>query len=592
MAIHYYSSIQTHTFWGAFTICSTDRRVPLPQEEQVNASENERETNDGSSNDTKDQPSSIKAAPSDPMEMDRSCDERQKSLPSPSIPGAMDVDSATERPQREQNLGPSARPFGTSEMDIDRENDSPDNAAEQHQQTAASSKASGRGTKTSNDDKVNLLASATNQAEVEIDSLAQPRPKKIETETVEKDAFKQLQTRCAPVQPKRAEKASRLNGKVLLAQHQEKTILPSEPATCKVDSKAIARCNQAPEAVSPRDARQNLGSSFDREANRPPVPSFFSSDTESELSTSPEKTVNSTKEGAKIGLCNYHRSTHAVGSFGKDASNVPMSEINAGGNSSHSVSATTKDAKSDFQEEGRVQSWFPSKSSEDISEVILPGKTSAEKLRSCLEAMKINHDHELFLGGSLAASLDKVADFMREIIDSRGLRRGAFLHVCGGPGVGKTAGIKACVNKLKEYWSNQASKSVEKAHWDEPTFLMLKGSEFQNLAKGEAMAKTFDQNGKKIKQLRKPAILEESRKAAVILLLDEVDMLVCNQGTEEYLREVIAHAADENIMLGMVAISNSIENSDLVKLGLVSLESHSSSINEHYSNLTWHLSTF
>lgn len=319
----------------------------------------------------------------------------------------------------------------------------------------------------------------------------------------------------------------------------------SIPASQAVDSKAIAQCHQAPEAVSPRDARQNLVSSFAKARTSPAV-----------------KASNNDKEA--------QAESDVSTSVDAAAAAKPQTVKDFFADTTDEESAGVNETPVKLPEEPTLESWLGSQSS--AKEVVLPGDTVGEKLNACLEALKINHNDELVVGGSLAASLDKIDAFLKRVIDSRGLVPDAFLHVCGGPGVGKSAGIQACIKKMKRYWSEQASKSIELSRLDEPNFLILKGSEFQNLSKAEAMAKTFENKGKKFsfKALQKPADLEESKKAAIILVLDEVDFLISKKGTEDYLREIIDLASDENKMLGIIGISNSIENAGLNNLGLVS----------------------
>lgn len=297
-----------------------------------------------------------------------------------------------------------------------------------------------------------------------------------------------------------------------------------------VDSEAIADCNRAPDAVSPGNARNNLGRNFDKQAPDSQVPNG--------------KTTDSIKNSEPSHPVNEAAATEF------DKNNA--ASIRAG------------------DEPNATQEFFPP-SAEVASQVVLSGKTVEEKLQSCLDAMKVGYDDELVVGGSLSAALGRVGCFMKEVVDSRGLMKNAFLHICGAPGIGKTLGVRACEKKMGQYWNDEKGRSIEKAHLEAPKFIFLKGSEFQNLTKAQAMQKTFAHIGGSAKQLRRPGDLERSSKSAVILILDEIDMLISKPGTEEYLRTFAGYAADENMRLGLIGISNSIDNDGLKEVGFVSL---------------------
>ena len=216
-----------------------------------------------------------------------------------------------------------------------------------------------------------------------------------------------------------------------------------------------------------------------------------------------------------------------------------------------------------------LKSWCTSKPAKKEVLGDLPGSKVEDKLNACLEALKINYDDDLVVGDALATSLDRIDAFLKQVIESRGLIPNAYLHVCGGPGVGKTAGVHSCVKKLKRYWSEHASKKIENSNWYAPKFIFLKGSELQNLSSKAAIGKTFEENGIKQKALRKPTDLDQSKKAAIILVLDEIDMLVSNKRPGEYLKEMIRYASDESMMLGMICISNAIRITGFQPLGSV-----------------------
>eukprot|EP00980_Cylindrotheca_fusiformis_P005815 scaffold1223_cov119-Cylindrotheca_fusiformis.AAC.18 len=281
------------------------------------------------------------------------------------------------------------------------------------------------------------------------------------------------------------------------------------------DSEAIADCHRAPEAAAfVGNVCNNLGRNFDQQAPGSPLQPMHDTDA-------------------------------GVDDVATDEPNEHM------------------DFTPTVEEPNEV--FFPQ--SELNPNVELPGNTVEEKLQSCLDAMSASYDDALVIGGSLSIALNDLGLFMKQVVDSRGLMDNAFIHVCGAPGVGKTLGVRACVQKVNEYWDKEKERCIEKSHVEAPRFVFLKGSEFQNLTKAQAMQKTFEHVGGNPKQLRRPNDLDRSSKAAVFLVLDEIDMLLSKAGTEEYLRSIVGFAADENMRLGLIGISNSVDNIGLSDLG-------------------------
>lgn len=294
------------------------------------------------------------------------------------------------------------------------------------------------------------------------------------------------------------------------------------------DAEAIANCNRAPKTVSPRNLRKNLKQNFDKQAPSSLVQSKDTTD------PTEDSTVSQTVNNAKPCL--------EADETGEDVGDAPTA----------------------------MQEDFIPQSALECSDVVLTGTSVEQKLKSCLEAMRVSQEDALTVGATLSAALGSIGRFMKEVVDSRGLKNNAFIHVCGAPGVGKTAGVRACVKKMQHYWDTEKETSIDKSHLEPPRFVFLKGSEFQNLTIAQAMKKTFDSIGGNKMQLRRPSDLDKSSKAAVILVLDEIDMLISKPGTEEYLRAIVGYAADENMRLALVGISNSIDNAGLNDLGFVS----------------------
>jgi hypothetical protein len=211
-------------------------------------------------------------------------------------------------------------------------------------------------------------------------------------------------------------------------------------------------------------------------------------------------------------------------------------------------------------------------------EVHLPGKTVRQKLKSCMEAMRKTADDEMIVAGDLALSLDQIQKFFHEIIQSKG-RLGAkrsppILHVCGAPGSGKSMGVRKCSENAQE-WHKQNSEEWESA----PRICHINASLLQNHSKNEAMKKTLQVMNISKLRLKRPA--DESKASAVILIIDEIDLLVNKtpltapfSGTENYLQTLLGWASDEDMLLSIIGISNSVENIKarrMKTLGLVRL---------------------
>ena len=221
-----------------------------------------------------------------------------------------------------------------------------------------------------------------------------------------------------------------------------------------------------------------------------------------------------------------------------------------------------------------------------VPEVFLKGKTISEKLRSCMNAMRKSSNDGMIVTPKLSTALTQIQAFVQAVIDSKGAHgsRGlpAFLHVCGAPGIGKSMGVKRCCDQARE-----RSRKTSEDWVEEPKICTLNASVLQNLSKAQAIEKTLEHMGLKKNQLKRPANVEDSTKAAVILILDEIDLLVASKGagnhssgTEEFLRTLLDWVSDERMRFSLIGISNSVENYKarrLSALGMVSFCAVSSS---------------
>jgi hypothetical protein len=211
------------------------------------------------------------------------------------------------------------------------------------------------------------------------------------------------------------------------------------------------------------------------------------------------------------------------------------------------------------------------------AEAALDGTSVRDKLQSCADALKLRPDQNMIVAGRRAESLAEIARFVKSAIGSKG-RKGyrdapAFLHVCGAPGSGKTMGVKRCCDKAVE----QAKRESEK--WEKnPAVKFMNASPLLNRSKESALQKTLEEiELHSWQRLKISNSDEDSNNAAMILVLDEFDLLVAdsgsNSGTEEYLRTLIRWASDQTMRFVLIGISNTVGDNKkghrLKNLGMV-----------------------
>jgi Cdc6-like AAA superfamily ATPase len=217
--------------------------------------------------------------------------------------------------------------------------------------------------------------------------------------------------------------------------------------------------------------------------------------------------------------------------------------------------------------------------------------TIRAKLQKCLEVLNetptMKGTPAYLPTSKLAKKLQKISDFMMGVVQSKGehgskLGKPAALHVCGGPGAGKTMGVTDCKRQMIAW----AKDNLEA--WQEmPVFCHIHGSSFQHhcTSKSAAMkalragisneiGKAFDED----RMLKRSK--SDEKKTAVILIIDEIDFLVSEWlvgdrlvSSEDFLQTVLKWANDDQMAFALIGISNSVANARgrrLHELGQVS----------------------
>ncbi|MGK3734857.1 MAG: putative ATPase [Bacillariaceae sp.] len=203
-----------------------------------------------------------------------------------------------------------------------------------------------------------------------------------------------------------------------------------------------------------------------------------------------------------------------------------------------------------------------------VEEVNLPGSTNVEKLKACLTNLRKN---ELVASGQLSKSIARIQGFVDTVIESKG-RTGdesnnyPILYICGAPGSGKTMSTtKICEEAI-------ATRTKNKHEFENaPQLCYLNCPSLKNFPTKEGIGKALKRMNTTQARLKRSA--NDVKKAATILILDEVDQLIGNKGTEGILRQLSNWAKDKDNVLSVIGISNSVFNPRTNRLhdyGLVS----------------------
>jgi hypothetical protein len=223
---------------------------------------------------------------------------------------------------------------------------------------------------------------------------------------------------------------------------------------------------------------------------------------------------------------------------------------------------------------------------EPLLEVELPGTTNQEKLNSCLDALR-KENERVVVCGKILTPRQRIHDFFTAVVNSKGAngpgKTVPAMHVCGAPGSGKTMTVEKCSSLVKDAFLQTCDEE-----WDAPPkFCYVNCSHLQNRSKAEALRMTMDYAGTNENGLKRPSDDQDCRKPTVIFILDEIDYLISNNRanhsnsnkahqltkSEEYIQNVLNWASSARHMVGVIGISNSVENEKaarLVDLGFVS----------------------
>ena len=237
---------------------------------------------------------------------------------------------------------------------------------------------------------------------------------------------------------------------------------------------------------------------------------------------------------------------------------------------------------------------------EPLQPVYLPGRTVGEKLQSCLDVLR--KENESVVGcRKIVARQRQILDFFNDVVHSRAthVRRGPkhnhrgspppllppIMHVCGAPGSGKTMTVEECGRTVTEQFVATCED-----YQAPPKVVYLNCSHVRHMSADAALQYTLA-TAKVTERDLKNNTLDEDRKPVVLFVLDEIDYLVSSSGgsnhqqsnnkdnrttkTEKYLQKLIEWAKNESYLVGLVGISNSVENEKAKRLeilGFVSLD--------------------
>jgi hypothetical protein len=217
--------------------------------------------------------------------------------------------------------------------------------------------------------------------------------------------------------------------------------------------------------------------------------------------------------------------------------------------------------------------------------------TTRAKLQKSLEVLNetssMKETPACLTDSKLAKKLQMISDFMMGVVRSKGGHgsgpsKPAALHVCGGPGVGKTMAVTHCKQQMLAW----AQDNLE-AGQEMPVFCHMHGTSFQHHCQSKSAAmkalraglskeigKAFDED-RMLTRRR-----SNEKKTGVILIIDEIDYLVAERlagdrllSSEDFLQTVLKWANDDQMAFALIGISNSVANARahrLRKLGQVS----------------------
>lgn len=175
-----------------------------------------------------------------------------------------------------------------------------------------------------------------------------------------------------------------------------------------------------------------------------------------------------------------------------------------------------------------------------------------------------------------AESVKKVESFVRSVIDSEGghglsEEKPASLYVCGVPGLGKTAAVRACCDRLVHEYHDDVRK---------PYVCYVNASSMDASPQPDAvvlqrMAETLEMRYSRLPQINTIKSYMTKKNAQIILIVDEVDILLSDTDDasstvkskqEEALEMLAEWAGDPDLSIGVIGISNRKGNTKYERL--------------------------
>lgn len=214
------------------------------------------------------------------------------------------------------------------------------------------------------------------------------------------------------------------------------------------------------------------------------------------------------------------------------------------------------------------------------------GPTSDQILNECIERLHPTNDASWAGNGSREEQIDTITKFLQTACRTNGYTDGdtpsssPVLHICGGPGTGKTSTIRQCMASLKSWArvSDFARSIMEHDPVPELKFLNvahtrnnrsnLKASILQSLNEACDLPDSNEDFEKIQHRLDFEQTSQRHKNRTVILILDEIDLILTNRSSseEDLLTKLINFSCNVDLTFCLVLISNKVDlRSDLLK---------------------------
>ncbi len=211
------------------------------------------------------------------------------------------------------------------------------------------------------------------------------------------------------------------------------------------------------------------------------------------------------------------------------------------------------------------------------------GGTDKERLRACLNALKLHHSIGLLRfdpdgTSSLRANLARVENFLTGVFKKRSQdfylhddeddTASAALYVCGEPGVGKTTGVMYCCDKLKE---------EEAVHGFDVRIIKVTANDLKDSNDlHDAMASALKTTASKktiISKLKVKQFAGKNKPVFLVFLVDEIDMMLSgsdivhpHRKSELVIMELLEFANNAELNFALIGLANSTGDDKYGKL--------------------------